>query len=60
MKTILFHKKSMPKTAKISKEEIEKTKMAALLVNTISGCSIVIKRLNKLKNHVHQSYKNVR
>ena len=27
MKTILFHKKSMPKTAKNSKEEIEKTKI---------------------------------
>ncbi|MDB8656868.1 hypothetical protein [Streptococcus anginosus] len=27
MKTILFHKNSMPKTEKISKEEIEKTKI---------------------------------
>lgn len=59
-KQFYFTKNQCQKLQKFPKKKLKRQKLAVLLVNTISGCSIVIKRLDKLKNHVHQSYKNVR
>ncbi len=47
MKINLFnHRQSKPKAQKISKEEIEKTRLGVLPVNIISGCSTVTERFH--------------